>query len=233
MRRLSSIPSSGSSHEILDTSITFGSCLFSCSIADAQPPSIYPLDTVVTASGDAIVVDRNLPGLRSYKGDQLSILVQGSKKFREPLNAVRCIAMDNNGKILIGDSATREIYRLDDTGQPQPLTGGAIGTPMDIAVRKDGSIMVADLETRSLMRVSADGKEVKTIAKVNPRGLFVDTQDRVWVVSQDPQQLQIVSDAGQSKAVVDKRTFDFPHQVVVKATAKPSYRMDTRKPSGR
>lgn len=179
--------------------------------------AVYPLDTVVDKEGTAYVVDRNLPGVWRHKDDQVEVFVRGSKRYREPLNAARSIAIDHSGKILVGDSSTREIYRIDDDGKPQPLTGGAIGIPMDIAVRADGSLMVADLETRALFRVSADGKEVKQVAKVNPRGVFVDGQDRVWVVSQDAQQLQIVSDDGKSQAVVDKKTFDFPHQVVVNA----------------
>ena len=206
---------------MLFRSILLTLCLITA--ANAQPPaveSIYPLDAVVQPGGEVVIADRNLPGLRSYKGDQLTILVQGSKKFREPLNAARAIAIDNDGKILVGDSATREIYRIDDSGKPQPLTGGAIGNAMDMAVRKDGSIMVADVETRALLRVSADGKEVKSVAKVNPRGVFVDKDDKVWVVSQDAQQLQIVGDDGQSRAIVDKRTFDFPHQVVVNAAGE-------------
>lgn len=177
--------------------------------------AVYPLDTVVSPDGTAYVVDRNLPGVWRRRGEVLEVFVQGSKRYREPLNAARSIAIDLSGKILVGDSSTREIYRIDDDGKPQPLTGGAIGIPMDIAVRADGSLMVADLETRALLRVSADGKEVKQVARVNPRGVFVDSQDRVWVVSQDPQQLQIVSDDGQSKAIVAKQTFEFPHQVVV------------------
>ncbi|MGN6547616.1 MAG: hypothetical protein ACTHK7_21365 [Aureliella sp.] len=177
--------------------------------------AVYPLDTVVDKEGTAYVVDRNLPGVWRRKDDQVEVFVRGSKRYREPLNAARSIAIDQSGKILVGDSSTREIYRIDGDGKPQPLTGGAIGIPMDIAVRADGSLMVADLETRALFRVSADGKEVKQVAKVNPRGVFVDGQDRVWVVSQDAEQLQIVSDDGKSKAVVDKKTFEFPHQVVV------------------
>lgn len=185
---------------------------------NTSPATVYPLDTVVTASGDAIIADRNLPGIRTYKSEQLSVLVQGSKRYREPLNAPLSVALDKEGKVLVSDSATREIYRIDDSGKPQPLTGGKIGIPVDMSVRQDGSIMVADLESRSLVRVSADGKDVKTIAKVNPRGVFVDKDDKVWVVSQDPQQLQIVSDDGQSKAIVANRTFEFPHQVVVNST---------------
>ena len=175
----------------------------------------YPLDTVVNKDGDAFVVDRNLPGLWRRKGEEIEVFVRGSKRFREPLNAARCVAIDKDGKLLVGDSSTREIYRIDDDNKPQPLTGGAIGIPMDIAVRADGTLMVADVETRTLLRVSADGKEVKPVAQVNPRGVFVDSQDRVWVVSQDAQQLQIVDDNGKSKVIVDKRVFEFPHQVVV------------------
>ncbi|MCC6508473.1 MAG: hypothetical protein IT423_05160 [Pirellulaceae bacterium] len=185
--------------------------------AGSPPPALppYPLDLVVTTTGDVIVVDRNLPGLWRRQAEQIQVFVQGSKKFRQPLNAARALALDQNGQLLVSDTSTREIYRIDDQGQPQPLTGGAIGMPMDLAVRADGSLMVADLETRALLRVSADGKEIKSVAKVNPRGVFVDHNDKVWVVSQDPQQLQIVADDGSSQIIVDKRTFDFPHQVVV------------------
>ena len=187
----------------------------------AKPPEAtseianYPLDTVVNKEGDAFVVDRNLPGLWRRHGEQVEVFLRGSKRFREPLYAARCVALDKDGKLLVGDSSTREIYRIDDQNKPQPLTGGAIGIPMDIAVRADGTLMVADVETRSLLRVSADGKEVKAVAQVNPRGVFVDNKDQVWVVSQDAKQLQIVDDAGKSKVIVDKRVFEFPHQVVV------------------
>lgn len=184
-------------------------------VVPEKASTVYPLDTVVDSSGNAYIVDRNLPGVWWRHDEKLQVYVQGSKRFREALNAARCLALDASGQLLVGDSSTREIYRIGQDRKPQPLTGGAIGIPMDIAVRADGSLMVADLETRSLLRVSADGKEIKTIAKVNPRGVFVDSQDKVWVVSQDPQQLQIVDDAGKSTPVVEKRIFDFPHQVVV------------------
>jgi DNA-binding beta-propeller fold protein YncE len=181
----------------------------------AAAPDVYPLDAVATPSGAVVVVDRNLPGLWQWKDGNLSILAQGSRRFREPLNAARSVAVNAQGQVLVGDSSTREIYRVDEAGQLQPLTGGQIGIPMDIAVRADGSLVVADLELRTLLSVSADGKQVQEIAKVNPRGVFVDAKDQIWVVSQDPQQLQVIGADGKPRAVVGKRTFDFPHQVVV------------------
>ncbi len=181
----------------------------------AVPLEVYPLDVAINKQGTVFVVDRNLPGIWKYQADQLSIFVQGPKRFREPLNAIRCITLDHEGRLLVGDSATREIYRISEDGKAEPITGGEIGIPMDIAVKSDGTIYVADVELRKLVRIPAGTTKVEHVAAVNPRGVFVDHEDKVWVVSQDPQQLQIVADDGQVEIIVDHREFEFPHQVVV------------------
>lgn len=183
------------------------------SVGPALP--VYPLDCAVDSEGMVFVVDRNLPGIWKWDQKQLSIFSQGSKRYREPLNAVRCIALDRDGQLLVGDSSTREIYRLGASGEPQPLTDGQIGIPMDIAVKSDGTIYVADLELRRLVRIPAGSKTVETVADVNPRGVFVDHEDQVWVVSQGEQQLQIVPDSGTPQVIVGQRVFEFPHHVVV------------------
>ncbi len=175
----------------------------------------YPLDICAGLDGNIFVVDRRLPGVWQRKAEQLSVFVAGKKTFRTPLNAARCIALDRDGSLLVGDSATREIYRVAADGSATPITGGRIGIPMDIAVRSDGTIFVADLELRMLVRIAPGSSEVEQVAQVNPRGLFVDTRDRVWVVSQDAQQLQIVNDDGKSEVIVGQRVFEFPQQVVV------------------
>jgi len=177
--------------------------------------SMYPLDSVVDKQGTVFTVDRNLPGIWKWQADKLSIFVQGPKKFREPLNAIRSVALDHEGKLLVGDSATRDVYRISEDGKATAITGGVIGIPMDIAVKSDGTIYVADVELRKLMRIPAGSTKVEHVADVNPRGVFVDSENKVWVVSQDAQQLLIVADDGTKEVVVDKRVFDFPHQVVV------------------
>lgn len=188
------------------------------SAQDAAPPSakltVYPLDCVVK-DNTVFVVDRNLPGIWKWQEGKLAVFTQGSKRYREPLNAARCLAWDHEGKLLVGDTSTRDIYRVADDGKAEPITGGEIGIPMDIAVKSDGTIYVADLELRQLVRIPAGSNKVEVVAKVNPRGVFVDHENRVWVVSQDPQQLQIVTDSGEKEVIVDKRVFEFPHQVVV------------------
>jgi hypothetical protein len=182
-------------------------------VAAALP--LYPLDSVVDKQGTVFTVDRNLPGIWKWQADKLSVFVQGPKRFREPLNAIRCLALDHEGKLLVGDSATRDVYRVSEDGKATPITGGKIGIPMDIAVKSDGTIYVADVELRKLMRIPAGSNKVEQIADVNPRGVFVDSENKVWVVSQDAQQLLIVADDGKKEVVVDKRVFEFPHQVVV------------------
>lgn len=203
--------------------------LFACSIllalhgsASAQEKSavtpslpIYPLDIAVSQTGEAYVVDRNLPGIWLWKDGAAEVFFQASRTFRTPLNAPRSIAIDHEGNLLVGDSSTRDIYRVSAGGKAEPITDGNIGIPMDIAVKSDGTIYVADLELRMLMRIPAGTGKVEQVASVNPRGVFVDSKDQVWVVSQNPEQLQIVSDDGTTQKVVDHRVFEFPHQVVV------------------
>ncbi len=176
---------------------------------------LYPLDSVVDKQGTVFTVDRNLPGIWKWQADKLTLFVQGPKKFRQPLNAIRCLALDQEGKLIVGDSSTRDIYRISEDGKATAITGGQIGIPMDIAVKSDGTIYVADLELRKLMRIPAGSNKVEHVADVNPRGVFVDSADKVWVVSQDAQQLLIVADDGTKEVIVDKRVFEFPHQVVV------------------
>ncbi len=179
---------------------------------------LYPLDAAVAPDGAVYVVDRNLPGVWRWQEGTLSVFYQGSPKYRTPLNAPRCVAVAADGTVLVGDSATRDVYRVAGPGQAEPITGGKIGIPMDLALASDGSIYVADLELRTLFKIPSGSTAPQAIAQVNPRGVFVDGQDRVWVVSQNPQQLIRVADDGEVQAVVKERVFEFPHQVYVDAS---------------
>ena len=105
----------------------------------------YPLAITAADSGELYVADRELPGVWRADGAKLSVYFQGSKKFRTPLNAVRCLALDRSGALLAGDSSTREIYRFDKAGKPVPLTSGGIGIPMGMAVNSRGETVGASL----------------------------------------------------------------------------------------
>lgn len=176
----------------------------------------YPVGIAANEQGTIFLADRNLPGVLKLEGETLSVYFLGEKKFRTPLNAIRCVALDQNGKLLAGDSATREVYRFDDAGKPTPLTAGGIGIPMSIAVNKAGELFVADLELHVIWKVAAaGGKPEKFATIVAPRGLAFDAQDRLWVVSGSKDQLFRVGGDGKPEVILKGRPFEFPHQVVV------------------
>ena len=80
----------------------------------------YPVGAAVAEDGTVYIADRNFHGIWKFAGGKLDKFFEGSIKFRTPLNAVRCVALDHQGKLLAGDSATREVYRFDDAGKPVP-----------------------------------------------------------------------------------------------------------------
>jgi len=118
----------------------------------------YPLSVAAAEKGPVYVADRKLPGIWSIEGGKVSPFYQGSKAFRTPLNAVRCVTLDEQGRVLAGDSSTREVYRFAKAGaKPEALTQGGIGIPMDVVVTKAGDLLVSDLELHRIWKVSAAG----------------------------------------------------------------------------
>ena len=186
--------------------------------ADGQAEDFqYPLSATVTADGTVYVADRNLPGIWKITDGKKEIFFQALKKFRTPLNAVRCVALDNKGRLLAGDSATREVYRFDKSGKPTPLTNAGIGIPMSIVVDSDGNLFVADLELHRIWKVPAEGGKPEKFAAVPaPRGLAIDKENRVWVVSHGKNHLlRFSADGKQVETIVTGRAFRFPHNIVL------------------
>lgn len=195
------------------------SCLLLPGVRADAVELAYPVSVAVHESGSLYLADRNLPGVWRLEGEQLSIVFKGVKEYRTPLNAVRCVAIDREGKLLAGDSSTRDVYRLED-GTPTPLTGRkdgsiGIGIPMDIVADDDGNLLVSDLELHRIVKVPAAGGAVEDVAKISaPRGLCYDAQAQLWVIS--GRRLVRLSPQGEQQVIVDNGVFQFPHCVVVK-----------------
>lgn len=191
--------------------------LCGAAVASGQETFEYPLSIAVGESG-TFIADRTLHSVWKLNGNKPELFFKGDKKFRTPLNAVRCVELDADGNLLAGDSSTREIYRFDAAGKPTPLTGGLVGIPMDMAVNKAGDIYVTDLEIQRVMKVPKAGGKPEEVTQISGcRGLFVDSEDHVWVVSTTKDQLHRIAPDGKSEVIVADRPFKFPHTVVVDA----------------
>ena len=173
----------------------------------------YPL-TAVAMGKDLFIADLNQPGVWKLSDGRPSLFFQASKKFRTPLNRVRCVALDHQGKLLAGDSSTREVYRFDDEGKPQPLTNGGIGIPMDIVDDGQGNLFVTDLELHWIWKIAGGANKAEKFAEVPaPHGITIDGEMNLWVVSHGKNQLVKVTPAAKVEVVVEGRPWGFPHEV--------------------
>jgi sugar lactone lactonase YvrE len=176
----------------------------------------YPLAVVKAPTGEMYVADRNLPGIWKVADGKATIYFQGSKKFRTPLNAVRCLAIGADGTLFAGDSSTREVYKFDAEGKPQPLTKGYIGIPMGIVIDSKGDLFVADLERHAVFKVPAAGGEVTEFVKCSaPRGIAIDGKDRVWILANVNDSLVRYSPDKSAEIIVKGTPFEFPNQLVL------------------
>lgn len=193
-------------------------CLLSCPLS-AQDTWQYPLDAAVGADGTYYIADRKLPGIWKLKDGVNATLFKGSAKYRTPLNAVRCVTVAADGKLYAGDSATREVYLISETGEAKPLSNGTIGIPTAIAVAGD-TIYVTDLELQRIWKFPAAGipitQQPSEFAVIGGcRGLFADDKGFIWALSSLKPQLRKYTGDGKFETVVDDLTFEFPHQVFV------------------
>ena len=192
-----------------------------CHISLAQEMK-YPIDVSVAKDGVIYIADRHLPGVWKVSDGKLATVFRASKKFGTPLNATRCVTLDSQGSILVGDSATRDIYRIDKDGKPVGLAkvkggkGVGIGIPMDIVDDGKGNLYVTDLELHRVYRVASQGGKPEKFADVPaPRGLTLDSDGNLLVVSSSTNQLFRVSSDGKVESIVKKRLMKFPNDVVV------------------
>jgi sugar lactone lactonase YvrE len=176
----------------------------------------YPLAVAVDGT-DIYTVDLDLPGVwksSTTDGTQTELYVRGSRYLRKPMNRPRCIVVHPGGGILVGDSATREVYHIPESGaEPKGLTDGYIGIPMALALSVDQkTLYVGDAEKRATFKLPVGGGKPELVARVNARGLAFDEQGNLWAVTPDDTAVvKINVESGEVEAVIKGRPFQYPN----------------------
>ena len=139
----------------------------------------YPLAVAVSGE-DVYTVDLDLPGVWKTN-DGTSLFAEGTKLLRKPMNRPRCVAIHPTKGILVGDTATREIYWIESAdAEPKPLTNGYLGVVMALAVSPDGkTIYAGDAEKRATFKLPVEGGKPELVARVNARGLAFDSEGKL------------------------------------------------------
>lgn len=174
---------------------------------------LYPIDVAADSNGTIYVADRNLPGIWKIVEGKPEIYFQAEKKFRTPLNAIRCLAVDDQNRLYAGCSTTTEIYRFED-GKPVPLSDGKVSVPMNMMIDGD-SVVVCDLKMRMLDVVPAAGGELKELAEIQGAKAVAKLGQQYLVLTGLENSILSVDPAtGASAPWVKGRPFNFPADLV-------------------
>jgi sugar lactone lactonase YvrE len=185
--------------------------------ADLAPPTPqYPL--AISVDGETLyVVDLDLPGVWQVKDGKRELFVTGSKFLRKPLNRPRCVVVHPQGGILVGDSATREIYHIATANADlKPLCEGHLGIAMALAVSPDKqTIYVGDAEKRAVFQLPIAGGKPELVTRVNARGLAFDESGLLWAVTPDDAAIHRINVTDKtSEAIVTGRPYQYPNGLV-------------------
>ncbi len=176
----------------------------------------YPL-AVAFAEGELFVVDLDLPGVWKVGEKGRELFVRGSNLLRHAMNRPRCVAIHPDGGILVGDSASREVYHIAEANSdPKPLCNAHVGIAMALAVSQDKkTVYVGDAEKRSVLRFPIEGGDPELVVRVNARGLAFDSSGKLWAVTPDAEAVHRIDvEAKTSEAIVTGRPFQYPNGLV-------------------
>lgn len=173
----------------------------------------YPL--ALAAKGkDVFIADLELPGIFKFDGKHISAFHIGSSRIRGELNRPRCVALHPEGGLLVGDSATNEIYHVKGEGlATKGITNGSAGTPMCLALNSSGeTIFFVDAERRSILKVPTVGGTPELLSQFNARGLCFDDQKRLWALGTDNVCIVNLS-TGSLLPVLVSAPFEYPNSI--------------------
>ncbi len=185
--------------------------------ADSVAPRLVAPGAVAGSPESGLwIADARLHGIfKLSAGKPVEMAFKGGATNRSPLASPRALAIDSKGNLFAADTATSEVYRLQPGEPPVPLTHGAFEIPMGLAIGKNDVLYIADMRLSTIFRMPISGGKPEIVAKVPaPRGIMIDADASVIVVSAGPDQLVRVRGDGKVEPIVRGRPFSFPHAVV-------------------
>jgi sugar lactone lactonase YvrE len=184
----------------------------------ATESAVVTYPRAVAVDGEQLlIVDLDLPGVWRGNDGAFSVYTPGTKLLKKPMNRPWSIAPHPAGGILVGDSASREIYHVAQPGtQLTALNGGYLGIPMALAVDAAGeTIYVGDAERRAVFRLPISGGQPELVVRVNARGLSFDAEGNLWAVTPDAEAVQRIDvEANTAETIVGDRPYQFPNGIV-------------------
>lgn len=212
--------------------IGYQALILLAAVSAAKVEFDYPIFLALGPDRTIYVADQHLPAIYKITPDgQASVLFKGKKQYRTPLYRPRGLAVDKAGNLIICDPATMDVYRLSPDGKAVGLTGKPVKLlngietnmgdvfvqPEGVAIAADGTIYVSDLKLRAVFKSGKDGKFTKLADVPAPRGLAIDKDGSVLVISHSEAQLQRISPDGKVSIVIGGRPFSFPMSICVLA----------------
>ena len=144
--------------------------------------------------------------------------------FRRPSKFANGLAVDPEGRLIVAESGTRRVTRLESDGSVATLAdhfeGARLNQPNDIVVRSDGTIYFTDplfaaaseaeLDFRGIFRIAPDGDltaERRGDAKEAPNGLALSPDESLLYVTNYAADLVWVMDVAADGTLSEAQTF--------------------------
>ena len=169
-----------------------------------------PVNIFVEADGTKYVTDPESGAVFVFDHSDALAAVLGKQLDIAPMGiAVRgdtCYVTDlKKQQIVLFHKKTGELIRKIGSAKNDEETGqGQFNLISDLALDKQGNIYVSDRALGQVTKFSAEGELLKTFGfrstsvhgLVRPKGIFIDRQERMWIVDAGPEVTKIYDQDG-------------------------------------
>ena len=147
--------------------------------------------------------------------------VAGVETLGFPFFSPTGVAIQPNGKIVVADTDTSSIKRMDADGTNMVTLGSGFNYPYGIAILADGKIVVADTYNNVIKRMDADGTNMVTLGSGfnRPYGVAIQADGKIVVADTYNNVIKRMDSYGGNIEVLGSG-FSIPSGVAIQADGK-------------